>query len=82
MADDKMKHDDQQRNMGSKGEGQNYGQQTPGRTGQGGQQGGQHTGGQQGQQGGSRKLNEDDDDFDTGSGSSKMGNQNRGGQNR
>ena len=80
MADDRMKHDDQQRNMGSKGEGQDYGQQSPGRSGQTGQQGGQQAGGQQ--QGGQKQnLNEDDDDFATGGGS-KGGGQNRGGQNR
>ena len=48
MADDRMKNDDDlQRNMGKAGEGQNYGQQTPGRSGQ--EHGGQHTGGQEGQ---------------------------------
>jgi hypothetical protein len=35
MADDRMKNDDLQRNMGTSGkEGQNFGQQTPGRQGQ------------------------------------------------
>jgi|KBSMisStandDraft_5_1062788.scaffolds.fasta_scaffold127426_2 hypothetical protein len=80
MADDKMKHDDAQRNMGTKGN-QDFGQQSPGRSGQSGQQGGQHAGGQQGgQQGGQKGAQnlEDDEEFDTG----KSGGQNRGGQNR
>jgi hypothetical protein len=81
MADDRMKHDDAQRNMGTKGN-QDFGQQSPGRSGQSGQQGGQHVGGQQGgsQQGsqkGAQNL-DDDDEFDTG----KSSGQNRGGQNR
>ena len=79
MADDRMKHDDAQRNMGTKDD-QEFGRQSPGRSGQGGQQGGQHAGGQQGQQGGqkgAKNLN-DDEEFDTG----KSGGQNRGGQNR
>ena len=52
MADDRMKQDDQQRNMagGQEKEKGGYGQQAPGR---GGQQGGQQPG-QQGQQGGQR----------------------------
>ena len=87
MADDKMKHDDQ-RNMGTKDR-EEFGQQTPGRSGQGGQgsqQGGQQTGSQQGGQfggqKGSRNLDEDDD-IDTGGGSRQGGGgQNRGGQNR
>ena len=79
MADDKMKRDDAQRNMGTKGD-QDFGRQSPGRSGQAGQQGGQHAGGQQGQAGskqGAQNL-EDDEEFDTG----KSGGQNRGGQNR
>ena len=83
MADDRMKHDDAQRNMGTKDD-KDIGRQSPGRSGQGGQQGGQQTGGQQGgQQGGqfggqkgARNL-DDDEDFDTG-----KGQQDRGGQNR
>ena len=78
MADDRMKHDDQQRNMGSKDR-EEFGKQTPGRSGQGGQQGGQQAG-QQGSQKESRNL-DDDEDIDTGS-SNKGGGQNRGGQNR
>ena len=80
MADDRMKHDDAQRNMGTKGN-QDFGQQSPGRSGQGGQQGGQQTGGQQGGQFGGQKGErdlEDDEEF----GSGKTGGQNRGGQNR
>ena len=67
MADDRMKHEDAQRNMGTKGN-QDFGQQSPGRSGQSGQQGGQK---------GAQNL-EDDEEFDTG----KSGGQNRGGQNR
>ena len=74
MADDRMKDDDL-RNMGDKGQGQDYGkgqgQQTPGRNPQGGQP--------QGQTGGQRGLDEDDQDLDTGK---QSGTQNRGGQNR
>ena len=83
MADDRMKDDDL-RNMGNKGEGQDFsqGQQTPGRNPQSGQQQGQ------GQQSGGQKHNmEDDDEFGTGSnqgfeGGKQTGTQNRGGQNR
>ena len=83
MADDRMKHDDQQRNMGAGGQDKDkgFGQQAPGR---GGQQGGQQTG-QHGQQGGQKgsqgKGMEDDDEFATG-GQGQTGGQNRGGQNR
>lgn len=79
MADDRMKHDDAQRNMGTKDD-QEFGRQSPGRSGQAGQQGqqgGQHAGGQQGGQKGAKNL-DDDEEFDTG----KSGGQNRGGQNR
>ncbi|HEV8202776.1 MAG TPA: hypothetical protein VGP98_00985 [Pyrinomonadaceae bacterium] len=89
MADDRMKNDDVQRNMGTKDE-QDFGRQSPGRSGQAGQQGGQHSGGQHGgQQGGQQggqfggqkgaRNMDDDEDFDTGKSS---GGQNRGGQNR
>ena len=87
MADDRMKNDDQ-RNMGAGGrEDKEFGQQSPGRTGQsgatGGQQAGQH--GQSGGQFGGQKENmgnmEDDNDFATG-GTGQTGGQNRGGQNR
>lgn len=90
MADDRMKNDDDlQRNMGKAGEGQNYGQQTPGRSGQQDKEhGGQHTGGQQGQggYGGSQPKNEprnfeEDDEFGGGA-PNKSGGQGRGGQNR
>lgn len=80
MADDRMKHDDAQRNMGTKDD-QEFGRQSPGRSGQGGQQGGQQTGGQQGGQFGGQKGArdlDDDEEFNTG----KSGEQNRGGQNR
>ena len=80
MADDRMKHDDAQRNMGTKDD-QEFGRQSPGRSGQGGQQGGQQAPGQQGGQFGGQKGAKDLDDeeeFDTG----KSGGQNRGGQNR
>ena len=80
MADDRMKQDDQQRNMGAGGrEDQGFGQQSPGRGGQGGgQQAGQH--GQQGGQKGSQGM-EDDDEFATG-GQGQSGGMNRGGQKR
>ena len=61
MADDRMKHDDQQRNMGAGGQDKGVGQQSPGRGGQGGRQGqqrasmGRSANGQQGQQGGGKK---------------------------
>jgi len=86
MADDRMKNDDLQRNMGGTGagEGQDFGKQTPGRSGQAGQ----HTGGQQGagkqgggQYGSGQKGMEDDEDLGTNA-PGKGGGQNRGGQNR
>ena len=72
MADDRMKNDDLQRNMGDKDEDQDFGQQSPGRGGQVGQQGGQHSGGrpaggQSGQFGGQNEREIwRDDDLDTG----------------
>jgi hypothetical protein len=86
MADDRMKTDDLQRNMGGADKDQNFGQQSPGRGGQGGfggeqagqHAGGQHSGGQVGGQKGTRNM-EDEDDF----GAGQVGTQNRGGsQNR
>jgi len=81
MADDRMKHDDAQRNMGNKDD-QDIGRQSPGRSGQGqqagGQQGGQFGGGQKGQGQGARDL-DDEEEFGTGK---TGGQQNRGGQNR
>ena len=76
---DRMKHDDQQKNMGTGREDQDFGKQAPGRSGQGvgGQQPGQQ--GQQGQKGGRNPV--DDDEFATG-GQGQPGGQNRGGQNR
>ena len=85
MADDRMKND--QKNMGGADKGQNQGQQSPGRSGQGGPGGkdaGQHAGGQQsggpsGGQKGTRNMEDDEDDF----GAGNVGTQNRGGgQNR
>jgi len=81
MADDRMKNDDLQRKMGTKDD-QDFGLQSPGRSGQSGQHGGQHAGGQQGGQKGSRNL-DDDEDIDVGSAGGKTSGQNRGGgQNR
>lgn len=87
MADDRMKNDDRQRNMGAGGrEDQDFGQQSPGRSGQvGGQQAGQHgkhgqQGGQFGGQKGSENM-EDQDDLGTGGGQ-QSGGQTRGGPNR
>ena len=86
MADDRMKDDDLQRNMGGAGrdEGQDFGQQSPGRTGQGGQQGGQHAGGYGGSQQGTGGKNAPDmEDDDLGAGNAQTGGQQgRGGQNR
>ena len=84
MANDRMKQDNPQKNMGGAGgrEDQNFGQQSPGRTGQtGGQQAGQH--GQQAGQFGGQKGSQhmEDDDLATG-GKGQTGGQNRGGQNR
>jgi hypothetical protein len=83
MADDRMKNDNAQRNMGAGGQkDQDFGQQSPGRSGQtGGQQAGQQKGQQGGQFGGQQGNMEDDDDFATG-GQGQKGGQNRGGQNR
>jgi hypothetical protein len=85
MADDRMKNDDQQRNMGAGGsDKQDFGQQSPGRSGQqggyggsqqGGQQAGQH--GQQGQHSGQKgSQGMEDDEFATG-GQKQSGGQNR-----
>ena len=85
MADDRMKNDDAQRNMGgtSGREGEPQGQQSPGRTGQSGQQSGQQAGGQQGGQfGGQKDARKMDDDESPAGGEGKTGGQNRGGQNR
>jgi hypothetical protein len=82
MADDKMKNDDRQRNMGGADKAQNQGQQAPGRAGQG-EQAGQHAGGQQsggpsGGQKGTRNMEDDKDDF----GAGQVGTQNRGSEKR
>jgi hypothetical protein len=87
MADDRMRNDDDlQRNMGGGAKDQDYGQQSPGRTGQeghGGKQGGQQAGGQGGSQQksnyGSGQNERDMEDDDLGAG--KAGGQGRG-QNR
>ena len=87
MADDRMKDDELQRNMGGAGhdEGQKGGQQSPGRSGQG-QQGGQHAGGsgssQQKSNYGSGQNQDDMEDDDLGAGNAQTGGQGRGGQNR
>ena len=76
MADDRMKQDDQQRNMaGDQDKG--FGKQAPGR---GGQQGGQQPG-QQGQKG-SQGMEDDDESATGGQGQGKTGGQDRGGQKR
>ena len=86
MADDRMKNDDLQRNMGTSGkEGQEgHGKHTAGRQ-QGSQQSGQNLGGQQGGYGGSQHKEprnmEDDEEFGGGT-AGKTGGMNRGGQNR
>jgi hypothetical protein len=86
MADDRMKNDDRQRNMGGTGhdKDQNLGQQSPGRTGQqGGQQAGGHGGSQQKSNYGSGQNERDMEDDDLGAGNAqKTGGQGRGGQNR
>jgi len=85
MADDRMKNDDLQRNMGGAKD-QDYGQQSPGRSGQGGQQGGQQAGGHGGSQQksnyGSGQNERDMEDDDLGAGNAQTGGQGRGGQNR
>jgi len=87
MADDRMKNDDLQKNMDGAGhdEGQKFGQQSPGRSGQGQQSGqqGQHAGGYGGsQQGQQRNFGNREDDEEFGAGGAGQGGQNRGGQNR
>lgn len=85
MADDRMKKDDSQRNMGSAGhdKDQDFGQQSPGRSGQqGGQQAGGHGGGQQKSNYGSGQNERDMEDDDLGAGNAQTGGQGRGGQNR
>ncbi|HEU4833240.1 MAG TPA: hypothetical protein VFS90_02455 [Pyrinomonadaceae bacterium] len=86
MADDRMRNDDdRQRNMGAgRDKDQEFGQQSPGRGGQGGQQGGQQAGGYGGsQQKSNLGQNESDmEDDDLGAGNAQSGGQGRGGQNR
>jgi hypothetical protein len=81
MADDRMKNDDAQRNMGNKDD-QDFARQSLGRGGQigqrhGGEQSGSQSGRQFGGQKGAKNL-DDDEEFDTG----RSSGQNRGGQNR
>ena len=79
MADDRMKNDELQRNMGGAGhdEGQKGGgEQSPGRSGQG-----QQAGGKQGDFGGGQNKHDMEDD-DLGAGNAQSGGQGRGGQNR
>ena len=82
MADDRMRNDEQQRNMGGGAKDQDYGQQAPGR----GQQGDQHAGGsgsgQQKSNYGSGQNERDMEDDDLGAGNAQTGGQGRGGQNR
>ena len=83
MADDRMKNDDLQRNMGGGAKDQDYGQQAPGRAGQqGGQQTGGHGGSQQKSNYGSGQNERDMEDDDLGAGNAQTGGQGRGGQNR
>jgi len=87
MADDRMRNDDDlQRNMGSGTKDQDYGQQSPGRSGQGDKQGGQQAGGQHGGQQksnyGSGQNERDMEDDDLGAGNAQSGGQGRDGQNR
>ena len=84
MANDRMKNDDLDRNMGRSGEhddlggGQDFGKQTPGRN-PNDQQSGQQGAGQKNKEGGLGA--EEDDDFSKG-GSGQMGHTPQGGQNR
>src|SRR6185503_1580610 len=80
MADDRMKNDDAQRNMGGAKD-QEHGQQAPGRGQQGGQQaGGSGSGQQKSNYGGQNERDMEDDDV--GAGNAQTGGQGRGGQNR
>jgi hypothetical protein len=86
MADDRMKNDDLQKNMGgAKDQEYGQGQQSPGRTGQGGEQGGQQAGGYGGSQQkgnfGQGQNESDMEDDDLGAGNAQKGGQGRG-QNR
>ena len=86
MADDRMRNDDDLQNMGGGAKDQDYGQQSPGRTGQGGKQGGQHAGGYGGSQQksnyGSGQNERDTEDDDVGAANNQQGGMGRGGQNR
>jgi len=77
MADDRLRDDDQKRNMGGTKD-QDYGREAPGR-----QQGGQEAGGRGGQQkSGSGQNERDMEDDDLGAGNAQTGEKGRGGQNR
>lgn len=84
MADDRMKHDEQQRNMGGGAKDQDYGegQQAPGRGKQGDEQAGGRGGSQQKSNYGSGQNERDLEDDDLGAGNAQTGGQGRGGQNR
>jgi hypothetical protein len=87
MADDRMKNqNDEQRHMGGGAKDQDYGQQSPGRSGQSGQQGGQQAGGygssQQKSNYGGGQNERDMADDDLGAGNAQTGGSGRGGQNR
>ena len=79
MADNRMKDDEQQRNMSGRQD-QNVGKQSPGRGDQGGQQGQQ--GQQAGQHGQKGSQNIEEDDEFAGGGQGQTGGKNRGGQDR
>jgi hypothetical protein len=81
MRNDK---DDQQRKMGgAKDQDYGQGQQSPGRSGQSGQQAGGHGGSQQKSNYGSGQNKDDMEDDDLGAGNAgRTGGQGRGGQNR
>lgn len=81
MADDRMKNDDQ-RNMAGGAKDQDYGQQAPGRSGQGGQETGGRGGSQDKSNYGSGQNKNDMEDDDLGAGNAQSGGQGRGGQNR
>jgi len=79
MADDRMKNDDREQNMGAGGSGEKHGQQSPGRSKQDDEQFGQRGGGQ-----GTTGHDMDDDEPSTQQGgrTGQTGRQNQGGQNR
>lgn len=82
MADDRMRNDEQQRNMAGGAKDQDYGQQAPGRGQQRDQQAGGSGGSQQKSNYGSGQNKHDMEDDDLGAGNAQTGGQGRGGQNR